>query len=80
MIPSIYQAAGAVIVAAVALQAVLLTISSIRRYAQSSAQQNLALELLMSKVDIAKGIYKEVESSEHSWPGYRKFSVQRKER
>ena len=79
MIPGIYQAAGAVIVAAVAVQAVLLTISSIRRYAQSSAKQNLALELLMSKVDIAKGIYKEVESSAHSWPGYRKFSVQRKE-
>ena len=79
MIPGIYQAAGAVIVAAVAVQAVLLTISSIRRYAQSSAQHKLTLELLMSKVDIAKGIYKEVESSEHSWPGFRKFRVQRKE-
>ena len=78
MISGIYQTAGAVIVAAIAVQAVLLAISSIRRYAQTSAQQNLALGLLMSKVDLAKGIYREVESTEHSWPGYRKFSVHRK--
>ncbi|MDP7662846.1 MAG: 2Fe-2S iron-sulfur cluster-binding protein [Nitrospinota bacterium] len=78
MTPAAFQAAGAVIVAAVMVQVLVLLVTSFRRYSRESVQQNLALELLETQVDIAKGVFKEVQSSEFSWPGYRKFTVQRK--
>ncbi len=78
MSPGMYQAAGAIIVGAVLIQALALLVSSLRRAAGESVQQNLALELLKSRVDIAKGVFREVESSAYSWPGIRKFVIQRK--
>ena len=78
MSPGMYQVAGAIIVGAVLIQALALLISSLRRAAGESVQQNLALELLKSRVDIAKGVFREIESSAYSWPGFRKFVIQRK--
>ena len=78
MSPGMYQVAGAIIVGAVLIQALALLISSLRRAAGESVQQNLALELLKSRVDIAKGVFREIETSAYSWPGFRKFVIQRK--
>jgi len=78
MTPAIFQVAGVVIVAAVVMQVLILLVASFRRYSRQSAQQIHALELLNTQVNIAKGAIKEVQSSELSWPGLRKFTVRKK--
>jgi len=78
MTPAVFQAAGAVIVAAVMVQVLVLLVTSFRRYSREREQHNLALELLKTQVNIAKGVIKEVLSLEFSWPGLRKFTIKRK--
>ncbi len=74
------QIAGTVITLVALGQVAVLLVSALIRLAHDRGQQRLARELLRRQVEIAGGVAAEVASSEHSWPGLRKFRIQRKVR
>jgi uncharacterized protein len=71
---------GGVLVGAAAVQSVLLLLNTLSRSAFQKKQQALALETWQHRVDAAKAsVTREESQAQHSWNGYRKFEVKRKE-
>ncbi len=75
---SLIQVVGALIVAVVLAQVAVMLVSSLMRLSHDKGQRKLAREHLRWQVKIAKGVASDIATSEHSWPGLRKFRIQRK--
>lgn len=74
----IFQTASILIFSIILIHIVSVMISRIRRMTFEKTQQNLTINLLKAKVNVAKGHLAQSEKASRSWNGFRKFRVLRK--
>ena len=73
------QFVGAVVVAAVTVQVLLMLATTVRRYAADNEANRLSLEVLRLRADTALANHRRAnDTAEFGWNGIRKFEVDRK--
>lgn len=73
-----FQATSAIIISIILIHIVSIVIFHFRRMLFERKQQKLTINLLKTKVDIAKGHLIDSKKTASSWRGYRKFRIVRK--